>query len=44
MVGLRVGLWNLDWSWEAQEVELGNFVSFNEANEINKVYTEAGYR
>ena len=43
MVGLRAGLWNWDGSWETREVELGNFVSFDEANEMNKtVYTSAG--
>ena len=43
MVGLRVGSWNWDRSWEAQEAELGNFVGFDEANKMNKtVYTEAG--
>ena len=43
MTDLRVGLWNWDdWSWETREAELGNFVSFNEANEMSKkVYAEA---
>jgi len=43
MVGLRVGLWNWDQSWETREAGLGNFVSFDEANEMSKkVYTGAG--
>jgi len=36
MVGLRAGLWtHWDRSWETRDAELGNFVSFDGANEMN---------